>query len=85
MKTVLIHFKGPAGQRDQAEKRLCAQLPGCPLTPTSGGRLEARLSEEQLVGLAELSDWAVTPVVWADVNPPRVNLDRMRAKLGSGR
>lgn len=85
MKTVLFSFRGLAGQRDVAEKCLRARLTDCRLEVGSGGALEAQLTDEQLAGLADLSDWVMTPMVWVDVSPPRVNLVRLRAKLASGR
>ena len=85
VKNVLLKFRGPAGQRKAAESRLRVQVPGIVFTHRLDEGFEAELADEQLSRLTGLAEWSVTPVVYADINPPQLNLGRMRAKLSSGR
>jgi hypothetical protein len=42
--------------------------------------IEADLSPEHARAVAELGTWAVRPITYAEISPPSLTLDRLRAK-----
>lgn len=77
--TVVLTYKGSISHRQQAEAELRRAFPGVRLTQKSSTTIEAELAPEQVRNVQD--SWVVTPLVYADINPPKLNLRRLRDKL----
>lgn len=78
---VVLSFQGEASRREDAEAELRRSFPDARIVAKTSATVEADLSPEQARAVADLGTWAVRPITYAEISPPSLNLDRLRAKL----
>jgi len=79
---MVLTYKGPAAARAAALVRLRQVLPSAVLTPKTSTLVEAQMSEEEIALVIGTGDWDVSPMTFADVRPPMLDLSDLRRKLG---
>lgn len=85
MTKVVLTYQGSAAGRLSAEDDLRRQVPGIVLTPKTSSHMEAQVEEDQVPLLLRVANWSVSLPTFAEIRPPAINLQNMRAKLSGSR